>query len=72
MFGWLFGKKSKTRLGIDLGSASIKVVELGWKDERAFLVNYAMAQVKSGASFSLVDLKDEEIIGGYFSVLLDV
>lgn len=62
MFDWLFGKKSSTRLGIDLGSASIKVVELGWKNERAYLLNYAMLQAKSGASFSLIDLKDEDII----------
>lgn len=61
MFGWLFGKKSNTQLGIDLGSSSVKIVELGRKDERPYLVNYALAQVKSGAVFSLVDLKDEEI-----------
>ncbi len=62
MFNWLFGKKSKTQLGVDLGSSSIKVVELGRKDERACLINYALAQVKSGAVFSIIDLKDEEII----------
>lgn len=62
MLDWLFGAKSSTQLGIDLGSASIKIVELGRKGERAYLVNYALAQVKTGAVFSVIDLKDDEII----------
>ncbi|MBU2264785.1 pilus assembly protein PilM, partial [Patescibacteria group bacterium] len=62
MLDWLFGEKSNTYLGIDLGSSSIKIVELGRKDGRAFLVNYALAQTKSEAVFSVIDLKNEEII----------
>ncbi|MBU3901154.1 pilus assembly protein PilM, partial [Patescibacteria group bacterium] len=62
MFNWLFGEKSNTQIGVDLGSSSIKIVELGRKDERPYLVNYALAQVKSGAVFSVIDLPDEEIV----------
>lgn len=62
MFNWLFGEKSNTQIGIDLGSSSIKIVELGQKDERTYLINYALAQVKAGAVFSVIDLKDEEIV----------
>lgn len=62
MLDWLFGAKSNTQVGVDLGSASIKIVELGRKGERAYLVNYALAQVKSNAVFSVIDLKDAEII----------
>jgi len=62
MFEWLFGKKSSTQIGIDLGSSSIKIVELGRKDQRVYLVNYALAQIKTNAVFSVIDLKDEEIV----------
>ena len=61
MFDWLFGKKSKTRIGIDLGSSSIKIAELGRKDERAFLANYGLIQAKSEAIFNIADLKDAEL-----------
>lgn len=62
MFDWLLGKKSNTQIGIDLGRSSIKIMELGRKDGRPYLVNYALAQVKTGAVFSVIDLKDEEIV----------
>ncbi|KKT26486.1 MAG: Type IV pilus assembly protein PilM [Parcubacteria group bacterium GW2011_GWA2_43_9b] len=62
MFDWLLRKKSKTQLGIDLGASSIKIVELGRKEERAYLDNYALLQSKSGKIFNIIDLKDEDII----------
>jgi len=62
MFNWLLGEKSKTQLGVDLGTSSIKIVELGRKDERAYLNNYALLQSKSGAVLNIIDLKDEEIV----------
>jgi type IV pilus assembly protein PilM len=61
MFDWLWGKKSGAQLGIDLGSYSIKIVELTKKEERAYLTNYALAQKKSEAAFNISELKDEEI-----------
>lgn len=48
-------------MGIDLGSSSIKIIELGKQDERVFLINYAIAQTKNDAIFSINELKDEEI-----------
>ncbi len=62
MLDWLFGEKSNTQIGVDLGSSSIKIVELGQKDERTYLINYALAQVKTGAVFSVIDLPDEEVV----------
>ncbi len=61
MFDWLLGKKSESQLGIDLGSYSIKVVELGKKEERAYLANYALAQAKGEAVFNVGELKEEEV-----------
>lgn len=61
MFNWLFGKKSKSRLGIDLGGAAIKIVELTKKDERLALTNYALAQAKEEAVFKFGDISDEEV-----------
>ncbi|MEK7160683.1 MAG: pilus assembly protein PilM [Patescibacteria group bacterium] len=61
MFMWPFGKKEKKHLGIDLGSSSIKVVELEKKGGRVFLSNYALIQTKEEAVFNISELKDEEI-----------
>ena len=61
MFNWLFGEKSKTQLGVDLGSSAIKIVELGRREERPYLSNYAIAQLKSEAVFNVTEMKDEEI-----------
>lgn len=61
MLDWLFGKKSKSRLGIDLGSASIKVVELEKREERLCLTNYALTQIKIGTALRINELKDEEV-----------
>lgn len=61
MFNWLFGEKSKTQIGIDLGSSSVKIAELGRKDERFFLLNYGLLQVKSESVFNITDLKEDEL-----------
>lgn len=63
MFDWLLKKKSKTRIGIDLGSSAFKIVELGMKEGRPYLLNYAMAQAKNGELFKLGELKDNEVAG---------
>ena len=63
MFNWLLGKKSTGRLGVDLGSSAIKIVELSKKDERLYLVNYALAQFKNESVFKVGDLKEEEVAG---------
>jgi len=61
MFEWLFGKKSKgSRLGIDLGSSSIKVIELEKREGRTFLSNYALVREKPTAVFKIGDLKEAE------------
>ncbi len=41
----LFGSKSK--LGIDIGTASIKIVELGTQNNRFALKNYGLFELKS-------------------------
>lgn len=61
MFNWLFGKKSGAALGIDLGSSSIKIVELAKKEGRVFLDNYAIVQIKEGAVFNIGEFRDGEI-----------
>jgi len=61
MFDWIFGKSSSASLGIDLGSSSIKIVELSKKEERSFLTNYAIAQVGEEMIFNIGEMKDEEI-----------
>ena len=65
----LFGEKGK--LGIDIGTASIKVVELQKKGQRFELTNYGLFELKSGAADSqttggrgILKLPDEEIIWG--------
>src|SRR3989338_2358351 len=70
----LFGEKGK--LGIDIGTASIKVVELQKKGQRFELSNYGLFELKSGVSDSqatagrgILKLPDEEIIWGIKEVL---
>lgn len=48
-------------MGIDMGSFSIKIVELERKDERLHLANYALAQTKDEAVFKVGELKDFEV-----------
>ncbi|MBI2068730.1 MAG: type IV pilus assembly protein PilM [Candidatus Yanofskybacteria bacterium] len=70
----LFGEKGK--LGIDIGTASIKVVELQKKGQRFELSNYGLFELKSGVSDSqatagrgILKLPDEEIIWGIKEVI---
>lgn len=67
---------SKGKLGIDIGTASIKVVELQKKGQRFELSNYGLFELKSGMSDSqvtagrgILKLPDEEIIWGIKEVL---
>ena len=68
--------KSKGKLGIDIGTASIKVVELQKKGQRFELSNYGLFELKSAVSDSqatagrgILKLPDEEIIWGIKEVL---
>lgn len=61
MFNWLFGRKSKSRLGIDLGSSSIKIAELEIKEGKTKLINYALAQTRKEAVFKIGEMKEAEI-----------
>ena len=70
----LFGGKGK--LGIDIGTASIKVVELEKKGARFELSNYGLFELKSGVSDSpatagrgILKLPDEEIIWGIKEII---
>ena len=70
----LFGEKGK--LGIDIGTASIKVVELQKKGARFELSNYGLFELKGGVSDSqatagrgILKLPDGEIIWGIKEVL---
>lgn len=70
MFEWLFKKKSKSQLGIDLGSSAIKIVELAKKGGRAQLINYALAQSDEKV-LSLSELKNEEVAAILKSLLAE-
>lgn len=48
-------------MGVDLGSFSIKIVELETKNEKTRLVNYALAQTQKEAVFKIGEMKEEEI-----------
>jgi type IV pilus assembly protein PilM len=58
--------KSKGKLGIDIGTSAIKVVELELQNGRFVLTNYATHEIKSHgaqdvAGSNLMDLSDEEL-----------
>ena len=68
--------REKGKLGIDIGTASIKVVELQKKGPRFELSNYGLFELKGGVSDSqatagrgILKLPDEEIIWGIKEVL---
>ncbi|MEK9157642.1 MAG: type IV pilus assembly protein PilM [Patescibacteria group bacterium] len=68
----LFGPKGK--LGIDIGTASIKVVELGTKNNRFSLLNYGLFEMRSDKNTpageqSILKLPDSEIIWGIKELL---
>lgn len=61
----LFGSKSK--LGVDIGTAGIKIVELGEENGRHKLLNYGMFELRSAggqadSAKTVMDLSDQEII----------
>ena len=66
----LFGGKSK--VGIDIGTSAIKIVELAKKTGRFELVNYGLFELKSfndaagkqGLGHSILKFPDEEIVWG--------
>jgi len=67
---FLFKKKSKSRLGIDISASAIKLVELEKKEERYRLKNYAIFSLreyfkkkKIKGDFRSVKLSNEEIAG---------
>jgi type IV pilus assembly protein PilM len=72
MFG-LF--ESNSKLGIDIGTATIKVVELEKKDNRFNLLNYGLFELKGSTSTTgvagqnILKLPDDEIIWGLKEVL---
>src|SRR3989344_467759 len=70
----LFGEKGK--LGIDIGTASIKIVELQKKGQRFELSNYGLFELKSSVTDSsatagrgILKLPDEEIMWGIKEVI---
>jgi type IV pilus assembly protein PilM len=67
-----FGSKSK--IGIDIGTASIKVVELATQNNRFSLKNYGLFELKSdknsqNSDQSILKLPDSEIIWGIKELL---
>ncbi len=66
-----FGAKSK--LGIDIGTSSIKIVELSTSNGRHTLENYGLFELKgqsgSADAQSILKLPDEEIVWGIKEVL---
>ncbi len=65
--------KSKSKLGIDIGTSSIKIVELSKRGGRFVLDNYGFFELKGtsgdGADQSILKLPDEEIIWGIKEVI---
>ena len=65
--------KSKSKLGIDIGTSSIKVIELSKQSGRFELENYGIFELKgsTGAAGdqSILKLPDEEIVWGIKEVL---
>ncbi len=69
MFGNLF-KKTESLLAIDIGSSSLKLVELDLSGERPQLVNLALAPVPSGA-LSNHTVQKPEIVAEQIGSLLE-
>ena len=68
----LFGSSGK--IGIDVGTAAIKLIELDKKGGRFNLKNYGLFELKSmgsasGGSQSILQLPDDEIIWGIKEVI---
>ncbi|OGN07027.1 MAG: hypothetical protein A2669_02490 [Candidatus Yanofskybacteria bacterium RIFCSPHIGHO2_01_FULL_48_25b] len=70
----MFGFGSKSRLGVDVGTAAIKIAELGIEGNRFALKNYGLLELKSGkdaspGTESILKLPDGEIIWGIKELL---
>lgn len=66
--------KSKSKLGIDIGTSSIKVVELGQENGRWVLQNYGMYELhgqggQADTAKTVMDLPDQEIIQALKDIL---
>ncbi len=65
--------KPKSKLGIDIGTSSIKIVELGKRGGRFVLENYGFFELKGtsgdGTEQSILKLPDEEITWGIKEVI---
>ncbi len=66
--------KSKSKLGVDVGTSSIKVVELASKGGRFTLENYGFFELKGGEAStpdaqSILKLPDQEIVWGIKELL---
>lgn len=66
--------KSKSKLGIDIGTASIKIAELDKKGGRFSLENYGLFELKGTSSAdasgqSILKLPDDEIVWGIKEVM---
>lgn len=65
--------RPKSKLGVDIGTASIKIAELEKKSERFNLVNYGLFELKGGTSTeigqNILKLPDTEIVWGIKEVL---
>jgi type IV pilus assembly protein PilM len=68
---------SKSKLGIDIGTSSIKVIEIGKKGNRFELINYGLLELKGftnsnnirPADQSILKLPDEEIVWGIKEII---
>ena len=69
MFGKLF-KKTESLLAIDIGSTSIKIVELNLKGERPQLVNLAVASIAPG-TVSNHTVQKPELVAEQIGALLE-
>ncbi|OGN28804.1 MAG: hypothetical protein A3A33_03420 [Candidatus Yanofskybacteria bacterium RIFCSPLOWO2_01_FULL_49_25] len=77
----LFGSSKKSRIGVDIGTASIKIVELEKDSNRFKLVNYGIFELEPGdqaitspgreGSQKIFQLSDQDVVTGIKQVLTD-
>lgn len=68
---------SKSKLGIDIGTSAIKIVEVGKKSNRSELLNYGIFELKGlndspgshSANQSILKLPDDEIVWGIKEII---
>ena len=63
-----FSRSTKTRLGIDIGTASIKIVELTKDSNRFSLTNYGLFELEPGDE-KLLKLSNADVVQGIKEVL---